>query len=103
MTWKPTPDIDEQVRKWMSEKGWEVTRTEYDFDREVYAWRAEVRSSPSPTLRISQAVFEDYPAWAVLYHLDRLRVAAAIRANPGARLLVLQKGTAVVLGEVPGE
>jgi hypothetical protein len=103
MTWKPTADIDEQVRKWMNEKGWQITRTEYDFDREVYAWRSEIRGSPSPTLWISQAVLEDYPAWAVLYHLDRLRVAATLRADPAARLVVVQKGTAVVLGEVPGE
>jgi hypothetical protein len=103
LTWKLSADIDEQVRKWMNEKGWKVTRSEYDFDREVYAWRSEVRGSPSLTLRISQAVLEDYPGWGVLYHLDRLRVAAAIRANPGARLVVLQKGTAVALGEAPGE
>jgi len=44
----------------MNEKGWQVTHTEYDFGREVYAWRSEVRGSPSPTLRISQAVLEDY-------------------------------------------
>jgi hypothetical protein len=28
MTWKPTVDIDQNVRRWMKAKGWEVTRTE---------------------------------------------------------------------------
>jgi hypothetical protein len=104
MTWKPSADIDEQMRKWMNEKGWGVTRTEYDFDREVYAWRSEVRgSSSSPTLRISQAVLEDYPAWAVLYHLDRLRVAVAIRSRPDARYVVAQNGSRVTVEEAVSE
>jgi hypothetical protein len=38
-----------------------------------------------------------------LHHLDNLKVATAIRSNPGARLVVSQKGTAVVLEEVPEE
>jgi hypothetical protein len=51
-------------------------------------------------LRISQEVLEAYPAFALLYYLDHLGLARAIRANPGARLIVLEKGTAVVLEEV---
>lgn len=62
----------------------------YDPNREVYAWRHDVRGSPSPTLRISR---QDYPAFAVLYHLDQLKVAQAIRADPAARLVVLPDRT----------
>jgi len=45
MSWKPKPDIDENVRQWMKAEGWEVTTTDYDFDREVYAWRHKARGS----------------------------------------------------------
>lgn len=49
----------------MKAKGWEVNcQPEYDLEREVYAWRHEVRGGPSPTLRISRKVLEDYPAFA---------------------------------------
>lgn len=48
MTWKPSAYMDEQVREWMKQKGWEVTSAEYDFDREVYAWWHEVRTIPNP-------------------------------------------------------
>jgi hypothetical protein len=40
----------------MRARGWEVTRTNYDFDREVYAWRHDQRGGNSPTLRISRGV-----------------------------------------------
>jgi len=104
MSWKPKPDIDESVRQWMKAKGWEVTTTAYDFDREVYAWRHDVRGKkPSPTLRISQQVLEHYPAFAVLYHLDLLRVAQVIKARPAAHLVVVQNGTRVTLEEAIGE
>jgi len=42
MTWKPSEDVDQSVREWMKARGWEVTRTSYDFDRKVYAWRHDV-------------------------------------------------------------
>ena len=99
MSWKPSADIDEEVRGWMKAKGWEVTGAEYDFDRKVYAWRHEVRVGKSPTLRISRKVLEDYPAFAVLYHLDTLNVAAAIRARPEAQYVLVQNGLTVSLEE----
>ncbi len=104
MTRKPSEDMDREIRRWMKAKGWEVNRPpEYDFDREVYAWRHELRGSPSPTLRISRKVLEAYPAFAVLYHLDTLKVAAAIRARPDARYVVVQNGARVTLEEaLPG-
>lgn len=77
-------------------------RPEYNFDREVYAWRHERRGGPSPTLRISRKVLEDHPAFAVLYHLDTLKVAAAIRARPDARHVVEQNGSRVTLEVLPG-
>jgi len=50
-------------------------------------------------VRISQKVLEDYPAFAVLEHLDRVNVAAAMRARPDARYVVVQNGLRVILEE----
>jgi hypothetical protein len=83
----------------MAAKGWEVTRTHYDFSREIYAWRHDVRGGPSPTLRISRRVLEEYPAFVVAHHLEELKVAQAMRARPGARLIVVQNGFRVMLEE----
>lgn len=80
-----------------------LARTNYDPDRKLYALRHDVRAAPSPTLRISQQVLENYPAFPVLEHLDRLRVAATVRADPRARLVVLQNGPIVILEEIPAE
>ena len=99
VNWKPSEDVDEAVRSWMKSKGWEVTKVNYDFDREIYAWRHELKGKPSPTLRISQGVLEAYPPFAVVEHLDRLNVAAAIRRTPNSRFVVVQNGTAVTLEE----
>jgi hypothetical protein len=70
MIWNPSADIDEKVRAWMKTKGWEVTSTNYDFDREVYAWRHGQRYGNSPTAPIGRQVLEDYPAFVMLHHLD---------------------------------
>lgn len=100
MTWKPTEHMDREIRRWMKAKGWEVScRPEYDADREICAWSHEIRGGPSPTLRISRNVLEDYPAFAVLYHLDRLGAARAIRARPEACLFVVQGGSTITLEE----
>jgi hypothetical protein len=61
MTWKPSDDVDQSVREWMKAKGWEVTRTHYDYDWEIYAWRHDVRETITYPA-ISQRVLEDYPA-----------------------------------------
>lgn len=83
----------------MKEKGWEVTGTDYDFERRVYSWHHDDRRGKSLTLRIAQQVLDEYPAFAILYYLDILKVAGAIRRNPRANLIVRQRGTAVLLEE----
>jgi hypothetical protein len=98
MTWKPSEDHDREIRRWMKGKGWEVTRTNFDAEREIYAWRHELRGGKSPTLRSSRRVLEGCPAFVVLHYLDELKVASAIRADPGARFVVVQKGSRVELG-----
>ena len=103
MTWKPTCYIDSEIRRWMKAKGWEVTSIDYHFDQETYAWRHELRGGKSPTLHVHRHVLEHNPAFVVLYHLDRLKVARAIKAKPTARLVVLQKGAEIVLEQVPSE
>jgi hypothetical protein len=101
MTWKPTDDMDEQVRRWMKAKGWEVSATDYNFDQAIYAWRREQHSGKSPTLRIARNVLEHNPAFVILYRLDRLNVARAIRANPESRLVVTEESTTITLREFP--
>jgi hypothetical protein len=70
----------------MKAKGWEVSRGSYDFDRDVHAWRHDVRSRSLAALRISRWVTESYPAFVVIYHLDQLEVAQAATRN--SRLLL---------------
>jgi hypothetical protein len=84
----------------MQAKGWEVTRTHYDFDRELFAWRHDVSGGPSPTLWISQKVLEHYPAFIVVHHLDELKVAREMRARPEARLALVQNESTVCLEEL---
>jgi hypothetical protein len=96
--------MDAEIREWMRARGWPVNRTHYGTRSRVYAWRCERPDGRvCPTLRIAREVLETYPGWALLVHLDRLRVAADIRARPDARLVVLQKGTEVILEEFPGK
>jgi hypothetical protein len=101
MTWRPSEDVDREVRGWMKAKGWEVTRTNYDFDREIYAWRHGLRGGKSPTLRIARYVLEKYPAFIVVHHLELLKVARAIRARPEGRLIVGMDGGRIALKELP--
>ena len=102
MTWKPTDHVDEQVRGWMRARRWEVTATDYHFDQEIYSWRHQQPGGKPPTLRITRYVLEHNPAFVILYHLDQLKVARAIRNQPGARLVVVQEGTGITLKEIPG-
>jgi hypothetical protein len=101
MTWKPTDHIDEQVRGWMRARRWDVTATDYHFGQEIYSWRHQEPEGKSPTLRIARSVLEHNPAFVILYHLDRLNVARAIRVNPEARLVVVEDGTDITLKEIP--
>jgi len=64
----------------------------FDLDRQIYAWRHEQRGENSPTLRISRAVLENYPAVALMEHIARLRAVDAIRREPGAKFPVAQEG-----------
>lgn len=80
--------------------GWEVTATDYHFDQEIYSWRHQQPGGKSPTLRIARYVLEHHPAFVILYHLDQLKAARAIRDQPGARLVVVQEGTTITLKEV---
>lgn len=99
MPWKLPEEHDSKIRHWMKTKGWEVSCTNFDSDRKVYAWRHDVRGGPPPTLRISRTVLENYPAFVLLYHLDEMKVARTMRAEPEARIVVAQQGSTVVLDE----
>ena len=100
MEWEPSTAMDREIRAWMRLKGWGVTRTNYDQDREVYAWRQDAQEGgPAHTLRISREVLEGYPPFAVIEHLSRLRVADAIRTQPHIRWVLVQRGTRVLLEE----
>jgi DNA-binding transcriptional ArsR family regulator len=98
MTWKPKPDIDENVRQWMKAKGWEVNRTEHGARSRVYAWRHEVRGKHADPSHLTRSP-RGLPPLALMEHLARLRAAAAISAHPEGRLVVVQTGTSVTLEE----
>jgi hypothetical protein len=89
--------MDREIRAWMRLKRWDVTRTEYDQDREVYTWRHDAEQGTPHTLRISREVLEQYPPFAVVEHLSRLRVADAMRTYPHVRWVLVQRGTVVDL------
>jgi hypothetical protein len=91
MTWKPTDHVDEQVRGWMRARRWDVTATDYYSEQEVYSWRHQQPGGKSPTLRIARNVLEHNPAFVILYHLDRLNVAAPYRPTPETRLVVVEE------------
>jgi hypothetical protein len=96
--WEPPPDADMEVRHWMRSKGWTVTGSEYDYEQAVYTWQGHsTRSGHAPAVRISQQVLTDFPAFAVVEHLNRLRVADAIRRRPDAQYVVMQQGLEVTL------
>jgi hypothetical protein len=84
----------------MRAKRWDVTATDYHSDQEIYSWRHQQPGGKPTTLRIPRSVLEHNPAFVVLYYLDRLDVARAIKAEPTARLVVIQEGAAVVLKEI---
>ena len=102
VSWKPADITDREIRHWMKSKGWEVTGAEYDFTRKIYTWSARsLRSGHLPSLRISQRILEDFPAFAVLEHLDRLNVVDAIRRRPDTQYVLAQNGGTVALEEAP--
>ena len=90
------PDHDGAVTTWFQQHGWPVTATNYDFDREIYAWRSESQTAPR-TLSITRRILEDTPAPELGSVLDSLRVADALNAKPKAYTLVMQEqGHAIV-------
>jgi len=89
MTWKPSDDVEREVRNWMTWKGWEVSPVYYDSERQVYAWHHDVRGGPSPNLRISRQVLESYPAFVLLYHLAELKVNRVLRTSNTLSLFIL--------------
>ena len=95
---KPTEDVDREVRSWMRVRGWDVSRTNYDPDREVYAWRHDCAVVHDP-LSESPERSRDLLRLCAVYHLDELKVARAVPAHPDSRLVVVRKGLTVTLDE----
>jgi hypothetical protein len=88
--WKPAREVDLAIRAWMKAEGLPVDSTRYYADEEVYAWRHEFPGG-SPTLWIARAVLEQHDAGAVVAGLNRLGVAARMRAAPKARFLIVDE------------
>ena len=89
------------VRKWMSHHGWGVHRTEFNHERQIYAWWHEVGVGRDIVLRISRTALEDFPAFALWEILDRLNVAAELKARPDACLVMVKRGVRALLEELP--
>jgi hypothetical protein len=75
MPWKPSEDHDREIRRWMESKGWEVTRTNHDADRKVYAWRHQLvgrwQMTNAPDLPVCPRAVSRL---VLLYHLNQLKV-----------------------------
>ena len=79
----------------MQNNSWPVTSTNYDFNREVYAWRYEGPPGGTYTLRITQAVLEDQPPPTLIGYLDELKVALILAREPEKYVLVHRSGASV--------
>lgn len=89
MTRKPPTDKDVAVKAWMKAKDLKVDETEWDARKQIYLWIHYPTPGTPVVLGISREVITDMPAFAIQELLDRLNVAAELKARPGtARVLV---------------
>jgi hypothetical protein len=98
MTWKPSDDVDQSVREWMKTRRWEVTRTNYDSDRKVYACVTMFEEDHHPPSGFPER-FSRTTCFRSALPLRPAQVAQAMRAKPEVRLVVVQNGTRVTLEE----
>jgi len=95
------PEHDAAVTEWFHRHGFDVTDRNYDFDREIFAWRSE-RANPPRTLRLTERILEDVPAVQLGATLERLRADEALNAKPEAWTLVIQEQGRPVLKQLEG-
>jgi hypothetical protein len=103
MTWHPTDDTDYMIRKWMGHRGWHVHGTDFNHEQQVYSWRHQPGAGSTIVLRITRTVLEDFPPFALWELLDRLHVAAELKARPEAYLVMVKRGMRALLEEYPEE
>ena len=103
MNWKLPADKDVAVKAWMKAKGWKVEESEDVPQQQVYLWiHAPARGGPI-VLGMSREVLTDTPLFAIQELLDRLEVAAELKALPRrARVLVRRKDSFVLEDFVRG-
>jgi hypothetical protein len=92
VTWKPVAETDTEVRHWMSRRaGKSRGRVRFRAANLHLEGAIAVERSLADPQHLRQ-VLTDIPAFAILEHLDRLKVADAIRRRPGASYVLLQDG-----------
>lgn len=75
------------IRAWMNEEFKPATaRLQAEGAPSVYRFQAE-QGVPSPTLWISQEVFDHHPVAEIIAALDHDHVAAKLRSNPITHLM----------------
>lgn len=103
MTSKPPAEKDTAVKAWMKARGWKVKDCEWEPRKQVYLWISYPGRSGSVVLGMSRAVLEDTPLFAIQELLDRLNVAAELRALPRRALVLARGGDGFVLEEFTRE
>ena len=85
---------DRAISDWMSRNGFEVKMRNYDFERDVLAWRATALR-PSITLRVTLPVIEDTPVNVLIAAFDSWKIAETLRRAPGSYTVVQRVGSGV--------
>lgn len=78
------------IRAWMNDEFRPAkTRLRGEGTREVYCFQVE-QGAPSPTLCMSQEVFDHHPLDEIIAALDHDHVAAKLRRDPMTHLLAVE-------------
>ena len=78
------------IRAWMNDEFKPAkTRLQEEGTPEVYSFQVE-QGAPSPTLCISQEVFDHHPVDEIIAALDHEHVAAKLRGAPMTHLLAVE-------------
>jgi hypothetical protein len=93
------PAASTAIYKWFQDRGWPVTATHHDFERDVFAWRHEAPGFDR-TLRVTRRVLEDIPADLIGATLDGLRVADHLERRPEAYTVIVSENGSVVIRQL---
>ena len=96
------PEHDAAISEWLAAHGWPVTIRHYDFNREVFAWRA-AEARPPITLRVSQTVCEHVPPHTLTTFFDGAKLADKLTKAPDRYTIVMRDAATggTVIAQLP--